>query len=122
MLAVPVGLLAAAILVVNNVRDIETDRRAGKRTLAVRLGRDRARGRCTASMVYVAFLTAPLPWIARRAVARGCCCRSSLLPLAVALVRLVRTHTDGPTLNGALARTGMLQLVFCVLLVGRACC
>ena len=40
MLAVPVGLLASAILVVNNVRDLETDRRAGKRTLAVRLGRD----------------------------------------------------------------------------------
>src|SRR5436305_10579644 len=43
-LAVPVGLLAASILVVNNLRDIETDRRAGKRTLAVRLGRRRARG------------------------------------------------------------------------------
>src|SRR5580700_3929323 len=42
-LAVPVGLLAAAILVVNNIRDIETDRRAGKRTLAVRLGRERTR-------------------------------------------------------------------------------
>ena len=40
-LAVPVGLLAAAILVVNNVRDIDTDRRAGKRTLAVQLGRER---------------------------------------------------------------------------------
>ena len=43
MLAVPVGLLASAILVVNNVRDLETDRRAGKRTLAVRLGRERVR-------------------------------------------------------------------------------
>src|SRR4051812_34892657 len=43
VLAVPVGLLAAAILVVNNVRDLETDRRAGKKTLAVRLGRPRAR-------------------------------------------------------------------------------
>jgi 1,4-dihydroxy-2-naphthoate octaprenyltransferase len=42
-LSVPVGLLSAAILVVNNVRDVETDRRAGKRTLAVRLGRERAR-------------------------------------------------------------------------------
>ena len=41
--AVPVGLLASAILVVNNVRDLETDRRAGKRTLAVRLGRARTR-------------------------------------------------------------------------------
>src|SRR3954451_15878481 len=42
-LSVPVGLLAAAILVVNNVRDIDTDRRAGKRTLAVRVGREKAR-------------------------------------------------------------------------------
>jgi 1,4-dihydroxy-2-naphthoate polyprenyltransferase len=42
VLAVPVGLLASAILVVNNVRDLETDRRAGKRTLAVRLGGGRA--------------------------------------------------------------------------------
>ena len=62
MLAVPVGLLASAILVVNNVRDLETDRRAGKRTLAVRLGRERARG-LYAAMVYGAFLTAPLPWL-----------------------------------------------------------
>src|ERR671933_401781 len=69
-LAVPVGLLAAAILVVNNVRDVDTDRRAGKRTLAVRLGRERAR-RVFAAMVALAF-AAPLaiwaagglsPWI-----------------------------------------------------------
>ena len=39
----PVGLIAAAILIVNNVRDLETDRRAGKRTLAVRMGRARTR-------------------------------------------------------------------------------
>jgi 1,4-dihydroxy-2-naphthoate octaprenyltransferase len=39
-----------------------------------------------------------------------------LLPAAVALVRLVRSHADGPTLNLVLARTGMLQLAFCVLL------
>ena len=62
VLAVPVGLLAAAILVVNNVRDLETDRRAGKRTLAVRLGRRRARA-LYAAMVAIAFVTAPLPWL-----------------------------------------------------------
>ena len=42
-LSISVGLLSTAILVVNNVRDLETDRRAGKRTLAVRLGRERTR-------------------------------------------------------------------------------
>ncbi len=59
--AVPVGLLASAILVVNNVRDIDTDRRAGKRTLAVRLGRERTRGLYTA-MVTSAFVSAPVLW------------------------------------------------------------
>jgi 1,4-dihydroxy-2-naphthoate octaprenyltransferase len=60
-LAVPVGLLAAAILVVNNFRDIDTDRRTGKRTLAVRLGRERTRI-LFASMVYLAYLTTPVTW------------------------------------------------------------
>jgi len=114
VLAVPVGLLAAAILVVNNVRDLETDRRAGKRTLAVRLGRPRART-VFGLMVYVAFLVVPLPW-AFGALSPWLFLPWVLLPLAVMLVRLVRTHTDGPTLNRALARTGMLQLGFCVLL------
>ena len=54
-LGVPVGLLAAAILVVNNVRDVDTDRRAGKRTLAVKLGRERARTLFVA-MVALAFV------------------------------------------------------------------
>src|SRR3954469_3039427 len=61
VLSVPVGLLATGILVVNNVRDLETDRRAGKRTLVVRLGRDRARA-LYAALVYGAFLTGPLTW------------------------------------------------------------
>ena len=63
VLAVPVGLLIAAILVVNNVRDIDTDRRAGKRTLAVRLGRERTRVLFVA-MVAVAFVTSWVPWFA----------------------------------------------------------
>src|SRR6187549_347568 len=41
-LSISIGFLAAAIIVVNNVRDVETDRRAGKNTLAVRIGRERA--------------------------------------------------------------------------------
>jgi 1,4-dihydroxy-2-naphthoate octaprenyltransferase len=116
VLAVPVGLLAAAILVVNNVRDLETDRRAGKRTLAVRLGRGRARG-LYGAMVYVAFLCAPLPWLLGSDELSAWLLLPFLaLPLAVPVVRIVRNRTDGPSLNGALARTGILQLAFCVLL------
>jgi 1,4-dihydroxy-2-naphthoate polyprenyltransferase len=116
VLAVPVGLLASAILVVNNVRDLETDRRAGKRTLAVRLGRPRARG-LYAAMVYGAFVCAPLPWpLGSDELSAWLALPLLALPLAVPIVRTVRSRTDGPSLNGALARTGMLQLVFCALL------
>jgi 1,4-dihydroxy-2-naphthoate octaprenyltransferase len=114
VLAVPVGLLAAAILVVNNVRDLETDRRAGKRTLAVRLGRSRART-LYAAMIGLAFLSAPLPWILG-SLSAWLALPLLVLPVGLRLVRTVREHADGPTLNKALAGTGMLQLAFCVLL------
>ena len=64
MLSVPVGLLAAAILVVNNVRDLETDRRAGKRTLAVRLGRERTRALYAAMVDRRLSCCAPVTWLA----------------------------------------------------------
>jgi 1,4-dihydroxy-2-naphthoate polyprenyltransferase len=116
VLAVPVGLLASAILVVNNVRDLETDRRAGKRTLAVRLGRSRART-LYGLMVYGAFACSPLPWLLGSDDLSAWLLLPLLaFPLAVPVVRTVRNRTDGPSLNGALARTGMLQLAFCVLL------
>jgi 1,4-dihydroxy-2-naphthoate octaprenyltransferase len=111
--AVPVGLLASAILVVNNVRDIDTDRRAGKRTLAVRLGRRRTRTLYTA-MLAVAFACAPLPWLLG-SMSAWLLAPWAAIPLAVSLAQVVRTRVDGPSLNGALARTGLLQLLFCLL-------
>ncbi|HWF24060.1 MAG TPA: 1,4-dihydroxy-2-naphthoate polyprenyltransferase [Solirubrobacteraceae bacterium] len=113
-LAVPVGLLASAILVVNNYRDTDTDRRAGKQTLAVRLGRERTRI-LFAAIVYLAFLTAPITWLF------GPLKPWVMLPwltllMAAQIVRTVRNRTDGASLNGALAQTGMLQLAFCILL------
>jgi 1,4-dihydroxy-2-naphthoate octaprenyltransferase len=114
VLAVPVGLLAAAILVVNNVRDMDSDKRAGKRTLAVRLGRERART-VYGLMLYVAYLAAPLPWLLG-SLSPWLLLPWLTLPLAVRLARMVRTHADGPTLNDALGQTGMLQLGFCLLL------
>ncbi len=113
-LGVPVGLLAAAILVVNNVRDIETDRRAGKRTLAVRLGRDRA-VRVFWEMLMLAFVSVAVidalsdleSWILLSLLA---------LPLALPLGRTLRERRDGPALNQLLADTGRLLAVFSLLL------
>jgi 1,4-dihydroxy-2-naphthoate polyprenyltransferase len=116
VLAVPVGFLATAILVVNNVRDLETDRRAGKRTLVVRLGRNRARA-LYAALVYGAFLAGPLTWVLGAPGLEPWLLLCWLaLPLAPPLVRAVRNRTDGAALNRALGGTGMLQLAFCVLL------
>jgi 1,4-dihydroxy-2-naphthoate octaprenyltransferase len=113
-LSIPVGLLAAAILVVNNVRDIDTDRRAGKRTLAVKLGRERAR-RVFAAMVALAFLVPPGTWLSG-GLSAWLLLALAALPLAPPLMRTVSTRTDGPALNGALARTGLLLALFSLLL------
>ena len=114
VLAVPVGLLIAAILVVNNARDIDTDRRAGKRTLAVRLGRERTRV-LFAAMIAVAFVTSWVPWFAG-ALSPWLFVTAAAAPLAIGVVQTVRTHADGPSLNEALARSAKLALVFCLLL------
>src|SRR4051795_6018482 len=92
-LSIAVGFLATAILVVNNVRDIDTDRRAGKRTLAVRLGRQRTRN-LYASMLALAFLTVPITWLAGSLDAWILLCWLTI-PIAVRLVQTVREHTDG---------------------------
>jgi 1,4-dihydroxy-2-naphthoate polyprenyltransferase len=113
-LAVPVGLLASGILVVNNIRDIDSDRRAGKRTLAVRLGRRRTRV-MFAVIIYLAFLLTPVTW-AFGPTAAWLMLPWLTLPLAASLVRTVHNRTDGPSLNAALAQSGMLQLTFCMLL------
>jgi 1,4-dihydroxy-2-naphthoate polyprenyltransferase len=114
VLAVPVGLLISAILVVNNARDIDTDRRAGKRTLAVRLGRERTRV-LFGAMIAVAFVTSWVPWFAG-ALSPWLFVTAAAAPLAVGVVQTVRTHADGPSLNEALARTAKLALIFCLLL------
>jgi 1,4-dihydroxy-2-naphthoate octaprenyltransferase len=110
--AAPIGLLTTAILVVNNLRDIETDRKAGKLTLAVRLGAAGARIEyllCLAG----AYLAPFLMWVA--GVSSPWVMLSWLsVPLAVRLVRQIYRDT-GRALNLALAGTGQFELVFAIL-------
>jgi 1,4-dihydroxy-2-naphthoate octaprenyltransferase len=107
----PVGLLACALLIINNLRDIPTDRLAGKRTLAVLLGDRRTRlvytGCVVAPFAVAAALTpmAPLALIALAAA-----------PLAVPPLRGVHDGATGPGLIAALGQTGRLQLAFGALL------
>jgi 1,4-dihydroxy-2-naphthoate polyprenyltransferase len=113
-LSLPVGFLATAILVVNNVRDIDTDRRTGKRTLAVRLGRARARV-LYAGLLLATYVALPVGLLAADGPAWGLLALASL-PLAARPVRAVRTRTDGPALNAALAATGAMLAAFSLLL------
>jgi 1,4-dihydroxy-2-naphthoate octaprenyltransferase len=110
--AVPVGALATAILVVNNVRDADTDRAAGKRTLAVLLGRGAARAE------YAVLLTlayaAPLALWLLRGASVWALLPLLTLPVAVRLARVVIT-TEGPALNRALAGTAQLLALYGVL-------
>jgi 1,4-dihydroxy-2-naphthoate octaprenyltransferase len=109
--AVAVGLLACAILLANNIRDIDTDRVTGKRTLPVLVGAPAARGLFVGSVAgaFVAVAAVgvlyPPGLIALAA-----------LPLAVQPVRLVLTRRDPPSLVVALVGTARLEVVVAVLL------
>jgi 1,4-dihydroxy-2-naphthoate octaprenyltransferase len=115
LLSIAIGAIATAILVVNNIRDADTDRRAGKNTLAVKLGRESTR-RVYVALIVVAYLMLPIAaatadsattwWIALGFLS---------LPLAIRAANPVLTKTDGPSLNGALAKTGALLGAFAIL-------
>ena len=105
--AVPAGLLACALLMVNNLRDIGTDTVAGKRTLAVMLGDARSR------WGYVLMLLVPFGVAGLLAFFRPFTLLAVLaLPLARLPIRSVRAGASGPALIRALGQTGRLQLAF----------
>lgn len=110
--SVPVGLLAAALLLVNNLRDVETDGRAGKRTLAVRIGQARTR-KLYRALVYGAFVSLPVVGSAGAGV-------TALLPLAampLARPALIGVEErSGSDLVDSLVKTARLQVVFGLLL------
>ncbi|MEU8202294.1 1,4-dihydroxy-2-naphthoate polyprenyltransferase [Streptosporangium sp. NPDC049046] len=109
--AVPAGLLACAMLVVNNLRDIVTDGPAGKRTMAVVLGDTRTRVLYTLCLVLpLVIALALVPWRPFAALAL------LAAPLAVAPVKAVRAGATGPALIATLQQTGRFQLVYGLLL------
>lgn len=108
--SLPIGFLVANILVVNNLRDIETDRKAGKRTLAVRLGAEATRLQY-ALLAAGAYLFPVILW--------GVGALSNMfwlpflsLPLAIRLVRTLYSGTSGRALNPVLKQTGQLELLY----------
>ena len=111
--SVPVGALATALLVVNNLRDIPSDTRAGKRTLAVKLGDRRTR------LLYLGLMVVPylalflIPGLSGRPLAYVAAI--SIL-LARPPVQAVLEGVSGPALVPVLGQTGRVQLVYGVLL------
>ena len=107
LLAVPVGLMVTAILVANNVRDVDTDRAAGKRTLAVVLGRQGGR-RLYAALVAGTFAALALE-AALGAVPRLCLLGLLAAPPAVPVTAAVLRETGGTALIRALRATARLH-------------
>lgn len=108
--SVPVGLLITNVLVINNLRDIETDRVANKRTLAVRIGAVASRWQYALFML-MSYLVPLLLWLTGQTGA-GVLLAWLSLPLAVSLVRLTMSGLAGPPLNQVLKRTGQLHLLY----------
>ena len=106
-----VGLLACAILLANNLRDVETDAASGKRTLAVRVGAARARqlyeGSVVGALIAAGTMAAATP---------GALLALAAAPLAVRPLRLVSERRDTASLVTALVDTARLQMVLSLLL------
>lgn len=107
--AVAIGALITNLIVVNNLRDIETDRKAGKLTLAVRLGPQGARVEYLVLMV-IAYAIPVLVWYLGLAPGAVVLTLASSLR-AVYLTRVLWT-ASGRELNGVLAGTGLLALLY----------
>jgi 1,4-dihydroxy-2-naphthoate octaprenyltransferase len=109
--SVPVGLLACALLVANNLRDVDTDAESKKLTLAVRLGPARTR------VLYRICVAGTLAGVVAVGVARPpALVALAAAPLALVPLRLVAERRDAPGLIAALVGTARLQLVTCTLL------
>ncbi|MCC6489995.1 MAG: 1,4-dihydroxy-2-naphthoate polyprenyltransferase [Candidatus Hydrogenedentes bacterium] len=107
------GLFSVAILAVNNMRDIDEDRRAGKKTLAVRFGRTFARAEYVLCIVIAAFVI-PLYFYATTESRLFALVPLVVIPMSMPAIKTVLVTVDGPALNNVLAKTGKLLLVYSI--------
>jgi 1,4-dihydroxy-2-naphthoate octaprenyltransferase len=108
IVAIPMGALSCAILTVNNIRDLDKDKVAGKRTFAVRVGNSKAR-RIYVSLLILAHIAAVATFIPATLLTL------IAAPLTFTLSKLVLSQASGASLIPALSRTGKLQLLFATL-------
>ncbi|MCB2203419.1 1,4-dihydroxy-2-naphthoate polyprenyltransferase [bacterium] len=111
--SLPVGAISTAILVVNNYRDIDTDRKANKRTLAVRIGRRATRFEYR--VLLLAAYAVPVFQILQQDYPVWLLLPLLSIPLAVSVLMVVEKSLDGGALNGALAGTGKLLALYGIL-------
>lgn len=104
------GLFSVAILTVNNLRDIDGDREAGKKTLAVRFGRSFSRWEYLLSIVIASLIPATMVVISGQRY--YALVAMVVIVLAIPTFKTVFTRTEGEKLNNALAATGKLLLIF----------
>ena len=111
-MTIPPGLIITAILVVNNLRDLENDRKAGKHTLAVRLGAQATKAQYIVCMTIAYLILIPAAWL--HVVPWTSLLAWLSLPIAIQATKVVLTQ-KGRLLNTALAGTGQTALLFSVL-------
>ena len=107
---IPPGLLSVALLTVNNLRDIESDKKAGKRTLAVRWGKSFSKTEYIAAVSLAALI--PLLFLKENF---HVILTLMIIPWAAPSIRSVLKELDGPALNALLTQTGKLLLVYSLL-------
>jgi 1,4-dihydroxy-2-naphthoate octaprenyltransferase len=112
---IAMGAFATAILIVNNLRDIETDRRSGKRTLTVRLGARGARIEY-ATLLLAAAVVPVILWWAYHLGTAALWATAVAMGGGIPLIRRLGVAADGPTFNRLLAATARLQAIYALAL------
>jgi 1,4-dihydroxy-2-naphthoate octaprenyltransferase len=114
MFGCAMGFLATAILVLNNLRDVETDAAAGKRTLATRIGRDRTR--VLLLVVVCAAFAVPIVALVVKLAALTVMLIHFAIPVAAVPLRSAFASTSAPVLVRALKRMAVAELAYALLL------